>query len=315
MAFCSNCGSQSPDDIEYCAQCGNKVSPTASQPPPAYQQPVQGYQQPPPGYQQPPPGYQQPVQGYQQPPPGYQQPPPGYQQPPPGYQMPPQGYQQPRQQGFIGEVYSKAFKLLFEKPIRLWGLSLLYVLLVFLTAVSTALLPILYVAIALVLELGMASIFLNGYRRKDISATQLFEGFNKKFFRNAGGMGWMYLWVIIWGLIPLAGFVMAIIKSLAYGFVPYIMLTEPDISATDALKKSMMQTNGYKGKMFLANFLIGLCTIVLVIILIFIARIPYIGILIAIIGFLIMFALLPLLFGILSAAYYDKVLADNPDRA
>ena len=183
-----------------------------------------------------------------------------------------------------------------------------------LTFMLTMFVPIVYVAVALVLELGMASIYLNGYRGKDVSATQLFEGFSKKFFRNAGGMGWRTLWIIIWAMIPIAGIVMAYIKSYAYRFVPYIMLSEPDITATEALKKSMAQTNGYKGKMFLADLLIILGVIVLSIIFGLISMIPYLGMLLLALYMIVLVALLPLLMGILSAAYYDKIITDNPDR-
>ena len=325
MAFCSNCGSQTPEGSDFCAQCGNKLSPAAPQTEPVYEQPPQVSEQPPQVYEQPPqvyeqppaPTFQTPPPAYQAPqPPVYQAPPPGYQPPPPGYQPPPPGYQVPVQKGFVGEIYSNAFKLLFSKPIRLWGLSLLFSVIMGLTFMLTIAVPIVYVAVALVLELGMASIYLNGYRGKEISATQLFEGFSSKFFRNAGGMGWRSLWLIIWWLVPVVGWIgiLPIIKSYAYRFVPYIMLNEPGITATEALKKSMSQTNGYKGKMFLADLFIMLGVIVLSIIFGLISMIPILGMVLLVIYTILLCALLPLLMGILSAAYYDKILADNPDR-
>jgi len=175
-------------------------------------------------------------------------------------------------------------------------------------------LPIVWLPVVLVLELGMANIFLRGYRGNEISSTLLFEGFSNKFARNAGGMGWRMLWLLIWGLIPVAGIFIAIVKFYSYRFVPYIMLTEPDIPATEALKKSMIQTNGYKGKMFVADLLIILAVAITTIIFIFIMRIPYIGPLLAIIYNLLLVALLPLLMGTLEAVYYDKVSKENPVR-
>ena len=305
--FCQKCGTENAAENRFCIKCGSHMaSPDAPQPPPQEQQlpPPQGYQPPPSGYQPPPSGYQPPPQGYQPPPQGYQPPPQGYQPPQP------RGAYKPQPSGFIGEIYSKAFAFLFKKPIRLWGLSLLYGLMTILASFF-GVVPIIWLPIVLVLELGMASIYLNGYRGKDVSSTQLFEGFNKKFFRNAGGMGWRSLWILIWGLIPIIGFIFAIIKSYSYRFVPYIMLAEPDIVATEALKKSMAQTSGYKGKMFLADFLIVICIFVLSIIFYFIAMIPFIGIILAVAYFVIVVALAPLLMGILGAAYYEKIVTDK----
>jgi len=221
------------------------------------------------------------------------------------------GYQQPAPKGFLGEVYSNAFGFLFKKPIHLWGLSVLCSLLTIL-AVLFGFLPIIWLPVVLVLELGMANIFLRGYRGHTISSALLFEGFSKKFARNAGGMGWRMLWLLIWALIPIAGIVIAVVKFYSYRFVPYIMLTEPDIQATEALKKSIAQTKGYKGKMFLADFLIGLAVGVATGIFALIALIPFIGIVLFVIYYILLVALLPLLIGILEAIYYDKISKENP---
>jgi len=196
---------------------------------------------------------------------------------------------------------------LFKKPILLWGLSLLFTLLTFLASIFGAI-PIISLPIILVLELGMANVFLSGYRGKPISSMLLFEGFSKKFFRNAGGMGWRALWLIIWGMIPIAG----IVKFYSYRFVPYIMLSQPDIHATEALKKSIAQTRGYKGKMFLADLLIGIAVVVLTVIFYFVLLIPFIGPVLFAIYVILLIALLPLIIGTLEAVYYDKISKENP---
>jgi len=179
-------------------------------------------------------------------------------------------------------------------------------------AVMFGIVPIVWLPIVLVLELGMANIFLCGYRGMKISSTQLFEGFSTKFTRNAGGMGWRSLWLLIWGMIPVAGIFICIVKFYSYRFVPYIMLADPEIQATDALKKSIIQTKGYKGKMFLADLLIGVSVVVLTVIFFFILRIPYLGIFLTAIYVILLIVLLPLLMGTLEAVYYDKVSKENP---
>jgi len=207
----------------------------------------------------------------------------------------------------LGDVYSKAFGLLARKPVRLWGLSLLFTLLSLL-AVVLGIFPIIWLPIIFVLELGMANIYLCGYRGKDISATQLFEGFGKKFSRNAGGMAWRYLWLFIWSLVPVVGY----IKFYSYRFVPYIMLEDPNIPATEALKKSIAQTRGYKGKMFLADLLVMLIIFALTIIFFFALRIPVIGIILFVIYYIHLIAFAPLVIGVLEAVYYDKISKEKP---
>ncbi|MCL2095307.1 MAG: DUF975 family protein [Oscillospiraceae bacterium] len=220
--------------------------------------------------------------------------------------------------GMVGDVVSKSARFLLKKPLLLWGLSLLYSILAMLASFMFLGIPGLGIAVTLVLSLGMTSIYLKGYRGKQVSSAQLFEGFSSKFFRNAGGMAWMSLWVFIWGLIPFAGFVFAVIKSYSYRFVPYIMLGEPDIPATEALKKSMVQTNGHKGKMFLVDFIICLAVGLTALILFLLSLIPVAGIIFMVV--LIIFAiaaalLLPLFLGIISAAFYDEITKRNPEDA
>jgi len=301
--YCPKCGNNVASS-KFCSLCGTTIEQEAApteQPQPAAT-PPEYQQQPSPAA---PPEYQQ------QPPPGYQQQPPIA--PPPGYpQQPyPYAYAPPAPKGFLSDVYSKAFGFLFKKPLLLWGLSLLFTLLTLL-AVTFGVVPIIWLPIILVLELGMANIFLRGYRGQEICSAQLFEGFNKKFFRNAGGMGWKSLWVLIWALIPVAGIFIAIVKFYSYRFVPYIMLANPDITATEALKKSMAQTKGHRGKMFVADLLIVLAVIVSAVIFYFAARIPVVGIALFIIYNLIIIAFVPLIEGTLGAVFYDKITKENP---
>jgi hypothetical protein len=238
-------------------------------------------------------------------------PPPPYQQPP-TYAPPPQyAYPPPVEKGFVADVYSKAFGFLFKKPMLLWGLSLLCSLLTLL-AIIFGVFPIVWLPIVLVLELGMANIFLSGYRGNTISAALLFEGFRNKFFRNFGGMGWRSLWLLIWVLIPLAGIVIAIIKFYSYRFVPYIMLADPNILATDALKKSISQTQGYKGKMFLTDIIVIGSVILINILFVFILRIPFLGPVLYTVYTILLVVLLPLLIGTIEAIFYDKITGENP---
>ena len=48
-----------------------------------------------------------------------------------------------------------------------------------------------------------------------------------------------------------------VILSLALAFVPFIMVEEPDLDPVSVFKKSLQQTNGYKGKLFVCMLILG----------------------------------------------------------
>jgi len=190
----------------------------------------------------------------------------------------------------------------------LWGISLMFTLLT-VVALFITFIPFIYLPIIATLEFGMVSVYLAGYRGKEIGSGMLFGGFND-FKRVAGGMLWMWFWLLIWFIIPLAGIVFVVIKGFAYMFVPYILLTQPDISATQALKRSVEMTQGYKGKMFGAYILIFAIVVVAFIILYLLGLIPYLGIVFKVIYYIFSIAciaFLPLFEGLVGAAFYDEI--------
>jgi len=210
------------------------------------------------------------------------------------------------------DLIFKALEVLEQKPLRLWGMSLLCQLLVGLAAMF-GVLPIISIPIALVLNAGMAAVYLSGYRGEEVNSDALFAGF-KRFFKVAGGMGWMTLWIFIWGMIPLAGPVFAVIKSYSYRFVPYIMIQDPNISATEALRLSIKKTEGYKGRMFLADFLVMVAVWLVMLILGGLSLIRRVGIVFSILGIIVAIFIalvLPLLLGLISAAGYAEFFAST----
>jgi len=232
-------------------------------------------------------------------------PPPEYYQPPPDQHSQHGGY---ATQGFILDSYSRCMSFLFRRPFRVWGLTLMCILMSMLSVVF-GILPIVFIPILLVLKLGMVNTFLKGIKGEDISSTELFEGFGKgRFLRNAGGMGWMALWTLIWMPVPFAN----IIKIYSYRFVPYIMLNDPNIPATEALKKSMAQTRGHKAMMFISDLIIILATAILSVIFYFIGQIPHIGPLLLLLYLIVFIAIFPFVIGVLEAVYYDKISKSNP---
>ena len=212
-------------------------------------------------------------------------------------------------------MFSKAFGFLLKKPFQLWGLillgSLLYTLSIFLTII-----PVVYLAIGANIIVALYNICLLAYRGGDVSLKQLSDGFTKdRFLRNAGGIGWMYLWLVIWSLIPFAGIVFFFIKLYSYRLVPFILYNDSNISAGDALKKSIAQTKGYRGKMFGTDILVGICIgVVIAIPLIIVTLLVQAGGFAAFVGGIIslvvsaaLFVLTPILLLTVNAIYYDKI--------
>ena len=215
----------------------------------------------------------------------------------------------------IMAIYKRAFSVLMKKPIRLWGISLLYALLASIgTALCGIAIPIFGLAVGLLLETSMTMIFLHGYRGEDdqVKAVNLFECFRDwaTIKRVLCGMGWMLLWIFLWSLIPIVGIIFGIIRTYEYRLTPYILVMEPDVKPTEAIKLSKERTKGWKGKMFGADILVVVLFYVVFLILMLLSRIPFAGFLFAIILvlFVICFiALVGLFMGLVQAAFYEEI--------
>ncbi len=217
--------------------------------------------------------------------------------------------QVPKQSSISVEILSRALKVVMTKPIKLWGLSLLSGVLSIVAYLLGGPVLAIGLVITLVLDLGMSWVYLDGYRGQDVSVKQLFEGFDNTK-RSFMGMGWYNLLIILWSLIPVVGLVFAIIKGYEYQLVPYVIRENKEISAVDAAKESSKRTNGYKGKMFVTDLIICAALFVVSLVLTLLAKIPYVGILFAIIDaiFIILLCLFgPLYFGLIKAAWYEEI--------
>lgn len=219
----------------------------------------------------------------------------------------------------VMKIYGRAFAVLMRKPLKLWGISLLSVVLMSVgTALCGVAIPILGIALSMLLSTSMTMIYLAGYRGKKVETVQLFSCFKdwETIKRVLLGMGWMLLWVMIWSLIPIVGPFIGIVKAYAFRLTPYILVMEPDVSVTDAIKISEKRTYGYKGKMFLADFLVYILVGAVNLVLALLGGIRYIGILFALIGFLFSLAsgaLMPLFMGLVQAAFYEEIKHPSPN--
>lgn len=209
----------------------------------------------------------------------------------------------------VTSIYKKAFAVLRQKPVTLWGISLLCGLLELLAFIGFGAVPVGAFIVAWALEAGMAMIYLNSYRTGlKPKSTYLFAAFKKdRFWRVVGGLAWMELWIFLWALIPIVGIVFAVIRAYEYRFTPYILMTRDDVKATDAIKLSKQETMGYKGKMFWADMLIVLLYLAAALVLLIFSLIPFIGVLFRVVNTLLSIAFslfAPLFLGIVQAAFY-----------
>lgn len=256
MAVCKSCGNPLPEDAKFCPVCGTPSSAEEAAPavPVLTVSPAAQTQQ---SAQPSSAGWYETASAEQ-----------------PVYEAAPVAVNAKPSIGKITDFYRQAFEILKTRPIRLWGISLLYAVIACLIASLGSLVPLISLPIVLVLELGFYGVILDGLHGKDVRSEQLFQGFRKEeLLRNAGGMCWMELWTLIWAFVP----VMNIIKAYSYCLTPFILLTDKEIAPTEALRKAMRMSDGYKGKMFGADILLIACLWLVMLVLMLLARIPYVG--------------------------------------
>ena len=240
----------------------------------------------------------------------------------------------------ISSLYRKSFSLLMKRPLKLWGLSLLQLLLCWVAGIGFIGVPAAAAAVSLLLVASMQMIYLNSYRTGlDPKTSYLFAAFGKEqLWHVLGGMAWRELWVFVWGLIPIAVMVLVIVLGLSgavspfvlvvlylaalglqafplirtyeYRFVPYILMTRRDVKPTEATAVSKKETMGYKSKMFWADVLPVLAVAAATLLLALLGAIPYLGLLFRLLMVLLMIAyyiFAPVFFGILHAAFYVEI--------
>lgn len=210
----------------------------------------------------------------------------------------------------IKTIYGRVFSVLVKKPFRLWGITLLGLFLTSLGSILSGAVPLIAVAISLLMGLGINRVYLLGYRGEDIRVENLFDGFRQDFGKKLAGSAWAELFKLLWGLIPIVGFIFAIIRSYEYAFVPYILMERTEVAPLEARKVSREETKGWKGLMFGADILTAVLVAVAFLILIGLSSIPVIGILFRLVTFIYVLcciAFLPLLYGLLHAAFYEEI--------
>jgi len=203
-------------------------------------------------------------------------------------------------------MIKRAYRAFKYNPVKIVGVSLFAGVVLSLAGSLFIGIPAISIAIAAMISVSMAMIYLRAYHDEEVYCKQVFDTFKdgKTAKHVLGGMAWMYLWIFIWSLIPVAGWVIAIIRGYEYRLTPYILMTEPEIPACDAIKVSKERTEGYKGKMFLTDVILGILGIVAAILMI----IPVIGW----IAFVVLAFTISALSGLAAAAYYEEIMNPTP---
>ena len=84
---------------------------------------------------------------------------------------------------------------------------------------------------------------------KSLSVEGLFKAFNSKYYGKSVGVMWLtYFFTFLWTLLLI---VPGIIKGLSYSLAPYILADNMELTANEAIEKSMKMMKGHKMQLFL----------------------------------------------------------------
>lgn len=98
------------------------------------------------------------------------------------------------------------------------------------------------------LTLGYIIYFLMFAKRQKPTISNLFDGYKKSFANSILATLLMYIYIFLWSLLLI---IPGIIKYFSYSMTYYIIADNPNIKASDALRKSKKMMNGHKWKYFL----------------------------------------------------------------
>ena len=190
------------------------------------------------------------------------------------------------------KAYKDAFSSYRDRAVRMLGITWFAGLISFLATVLLSGMLLLALAVDFVVTSSLAVIYLREYNKEKTSVEDVFAPFSdkEKLRRVVLGMAWMELWLFIWALIPIVGFVFAIIKGYKYRYTPYILMNEPEVPIMEAIKESERRTAGLRLDMFIADLAAYSVLTVVCIILGLLGMIPYVGVVFIILLVLVMIA-------------------------
>ena len=105
--------------------------------------------------------------------------------------------------------------------------------------------------LALPLTWGFQTLFLGAVRGGEVTAKDMFEGYNKELFSRVLTTTLLYyVYVFLWSLLLL---IPGCIKSYSYAMTPYILKDNPEMKNNAAIEESMRMMDGHKLELFLLD--------------------------------------------------------------
>ena len=99
------------------------------------------------------------------------------------------------------------------------------------------------------LDMGRMIAALRIAKGTSLAVGDLFEAFSD-YGHCCFGMFWYYFRVFLWGFVPVIG----IMKAYSYALTPYLLYTNPELSAEDAIQRSVDLMHGHRMELMILNF-------------------------------------------------------------
>ena len=102
--------------------------------------------------------------------------------------------------------------------------------------------------LALPLSWGLTVSLLRNHREESVDLENLFEGFRRgRYVRVFCALFLVNLFTFLWALLLI---IPGIMKAFSYALTPYILLDEPELTATQAISRSCELMQGRRWKLF-----------------------------------------------------------------
>lgn len=99
-------------------------------------------------------------------------------------------------------------------------------------------------------EVGCHNFFKNNLTDNSVNLSEIKAAFGPNYKRSVGTIFLRDLFILLWMLLLIFP---AIIKSYSYAMVPYILIDEPELSATEVITRSREMMNGNKWRAFVLD--------------------------------------------------------------
>lgn len=131
-----------------------------------------------------------------------------------------------------------------------WGIAILVYFLYLIVASVASIIPFGSLVIAGPLAVGCASVYLSIARKENASVGQLLDG-TKNFVNSFLAYLLVILFTFLWMLLFI---IPGIIKAFSYSLTFHILRDHPEMTATEAMKRSQEMMKGHKWQLFCLYF-------------------------------------------------------------